>query len=110
MPIHDLTSQSPWGIRGQSTFYVAFLFSIAFHAPCPMARQVHIQFAGAVYHCMARGDRREPIVEDDADRDAFAGLLEELVARTGFEVFAWVLMDNHYHLVFKTRSPTWWRG
>jgi hypothetical protein len=57
-----------------------------------MPRQVRIRFAGAVYHCMARGDRREPIVRNDADRDAFVELLEELVERTGFEFFAWVLM------------------
>ena len=54
---------------------------------------------------MARGDRREPIVKDDPDRDAFAALLEELVGRTGFEFFSWVLMGNHYHLVFKTPEP-----
>jgi putative transposase len=54
---------------------------------------------------MARGDRREPIVANDADRNAFAELLGELVERTGFEVFAWVLMSNHYHLVFKTPEP-----
>jgi REP element-mobilizing transposase RayT len=54
---------------------------------------------------MARGDRREPIVKDDADRDAFVELLAELVERTGFEFFSWVLMGNHYHLVFKTPEP-----
>ncbi len=63
-----------------------------------MARQVRIEFAGAIYHVMARGDRREPIVEGDADREAFVELLEELVERTGFEFFSWVLMTNHYHL------------
>jgi len=70
-----------------------------------MPRQVRIEYPGAVYHCMARGDRREDIVAGDADWDAFAGLLGELVGRTGFEVFAWVLMSNHYHLVFKTPEP-----
>ncbi len=41
-------------------------------------------------------------MDDDADRDAFVGLLDELVQRTGWEMFSWVLMSNHYHLVFKT--------
>lgn len=54
---------------------------------------------------MARGDRREDIVANDSDRDAFAELLGELVERTGFEMFSWVLMSNHYHLVFKTPEP-----
>jgi len=70
-----------------------------------MPRQVRIEFAGAIYHAMARGDRREPIVKDDADRDAYVKLLGELVERTGFEFFAWVLMGNHYHLVFRTPEP-----
>ena len=37
---------------------------------------------------MARGDRREPIVKDDRDRDKFAELLGELVERAGSEIFA----------------------
>ena len=67
-----------------------------------MPRQVRIEYPGAVYHAMARGDRREDIVRGDGDREAFVSLLAELVGRTGWEMFAWVLMSNHYHLVFKT--------
>lgn len=70
-----------------------------------MARQVRIEYPGAVYHCMARGNRREEIVSGDGDREAFVALLEELVGRTGWRMFAWVLMGNHYHLVFKTPEP-----
>lgn len=44
-------------------------------------------------------------MKDDADRDGFVKLLEELVERAGFEFLAWVLMGNHYHLVFKTPEP-----
>ena len=43
-----------------------------------MPRQVRIEFPGAVYHAMARGDRREEIVRDDGDREAFVSLLGEL--------------------------------
>ena len=43
-----------------------------------MPRQVRIEFPGAVYHAMARGDRREDIVRDDGDREAFVSLLGEL--------------------------------
>lgn len=70
-----------------------------------MPRQVRIEFPGAVYHAMARGDRREDIVRADGDREAFVSLLGELVDRTGWEMFSWVLMSNHYHLVFKTPEP-----
>jgi len=70
-----------------------------------MARQRRIEFADAIYHCMARGNRREDIVFSDKDRDDFARLLSELVIRTGWEIYAWVLMSNHYHLVFRTPQP-----
>ena len=46
--------------------------------PFPMPRQVRIEYPGAIYHCMARGDRREAIVLDDEDRDRFRKLLGEL--------------------------------
>ena len=69
-------------------------------------RQVRIEFPGAVYHAMARGDRREPIVADDTDRDHFVRLLEELVEQTGWDVFGWVLMTNHYHLLFKQNKSS----
>ena len=51
---------------------------------------------------MARGDRREPIFLDEEDCRRFHKLLGELVERTGWEVYAWVAMPNHYHLVFRT--------
>lgn len=40
-----------------------------------MPRQVRTEFPGAVYHAMARGDRRKDIVHDDGDREAFVSLL-----------------------------------
>jgi hypothetical protein len=38
-----------------------------------MARQVRIEYPGAIYHVMSRGDRREEIFLDDADRQNFIG-------------------------------------
>ena len=57
-----------------------------------MARQVRIEFPGALYDVMARGDRRELIVRDDEDRRTFVRTLGEGCARAGFRVHAWVLM------------------
>ena len=51
---------------------------------------------------MARGNRREPIVFGDKDRAEFVSTLGKLCEKTGWEVFAWVLMDNHYHLAVRT--------
>ena len=53
-----------------------------------MARQVRIEYPGAVYHCMARGNRREEIVSGDGDREAFVALFEELVGRTGWRMYS----------------------
>jgi REP element-mobilizing transposase RayT len=60
------------------------------------------EFAGAMYHVMARGDRREPIVQDDGDRSTFVRTLGEARERAGFRVHAYVLMSNHYHLLLET--------
>ena len=46
-----------------------------------MARPLRIEFAGALYHVTSRGDRREPIFEDDEDRVKFLGVLAEVVNR-----------------------------
>jgi len=67
-----------------------------------MARQVRIQYPGAIYHVMARGDRREAIYEGDGDREVFFKTLGEGCERSGFVVHAYVLMDNHYHLLLET--------
>lgn len=75
-----------------------------------MPRQVRIEFAGGMYHVMARGDRREAIVRDDEDRRTFLRTLGEACKRTGFRVHAYVLMTNHYHLLLETPEANLSRG
>lgn len=67
-----------------------------------MPRQVRIEYEGAIYHVMARGNHQEKIVLDDDDRKRFEKTLEEVIQKTGWVLFAYALMENHYHLVFKT--------
>jgi putative transposase len=69
-----------------------------------MARQVRIEFPGAFYHVMARGNRLDPIFvsPDGADEELFLKTLGEACERSGFVIWAWVLMRNHYHLVLQT--------
>ncbi len=67
-----------------------------------MARAVRIEYGGAFYHVMARGNRRERIFRDEADRVLFLETLGEACERTGWRVHAWVLMSNHYHLMVET--------
>jgi REP element-mobilizing transposase RayT len=70
-----------------------------------MARKARVEFAGALYHVIDRGDRREPIFQDDIDRERFLKTLGEACARTGWIIHAWVLMNNHYHLMLETPEP-----
>ena len=67
-----------------------------------MARKARVEFEGAVYHVLDRGDRREAIFRDDADRERFLATLGEACLRTGWRVHALVLMSNHYHLLIQT--------
>lgn len=67
-----------------------------------MPRQVRIEFEDAVYHVLARGNQRQLIFLDRKDRETFIRTLGETCERTEFEVLAWILMGNHYHLVVRT--------
>lgn len=67
-----------------------------------MARQWRIEFPGALYHLMSRGNARQHIFLSDHDRYLFLSLLEELSGRFDIEIFAYVLMNNHYHLLVRT--------
>ena len=75
-----------------------------------MSRPLRIEFDGAVYHVMARGNAREPIFFDDHDRQAFVDGLWQSAERFEWWVWAYCLMDNHYHLLIETRSGQLSRG
>jgi putative transposase len=70
-----------------------------------MARELRVEYPGAIYHVMNRGDRRERIFVDDADRQRFVETLGEACAKTGWQVHAYVLMPNHFHVVVETPQP-----
>ena len=67
-----------------------------------MPRKLRIEYPGAIYHLMNRGDRREPIFKDDEDRRLFLATLGECCGKTDWQVHAWCLMPNHFHLVVET--------
>ncbi len=67
-----------------------------------MARKLRVEYPGAIYHVMNRGDRREEIFKDDQDRERFLETLGEVCAKTGWQVHALCLMLNHFHLVVET--------
>ena len=70
-----------------------------------MARKLRIQYPGAIYHLMNRGDRRERIFQDDTDRQRFLDTLQQACQKTGWQVHAYCLMPNHFHLVVETPQP-----
>ena len=70
-----------------------------------MPRKLRIQYPGAMYHVMSRGDRRERIFLDDIDRQDFIKTLAEACQKTGWQVHAYCLMPNHYHIVLETPEP-----
>jgi putative transposase len=70
-----------------------------------MARKLRIEYPGAIYHAMSRGDRREPIFKDDGDHQQFLETLREACAKTGWQVHALCQMPNHFHMVVETPQP-----
>src|SRR2546425_662374 len=67
-----------------------------------MARPIRVEFAGAVYHIMARGNERRDVFRNDQDRRRVLGTLAEAVERFGLRVHAYCLMPNHYHVLLGT--------
>lgn len=67
-----------------------------------MARPLRIEFSNALYHVSSRGDRREPIYEDDEDRLCFVSILNDVIAQMNWLCHAYCLMTNHYHLIIET--------
>jgi putative transposase len=70
-----------------------------------MPRKLRLHYPGAIYHVMNRGDRREKIFADDEDRHRFLKTLSEACEKTGWQVHAYCLMSNHFHLVVETPQP-----
>lgn len=75
-----------------------------------MARPLRIELAGAFYHVMARGNARQSIFKDARDREAFLRGVQRVCERCHWRIWAYCLMDNHYHLLTETLEPTLSRG
>jgi len=75
-----------------------------------MPRKARVEYEGAVYHVMDRGDRLEAIYRDERDREIFLKTLGEVCERCGWQVHAYVLMGNHYHLLLETPEANLSRG
>jgi REP element-mobilizing transposase RayT len=67
-----------------------------------MPRKLRIEYPDAIYQVMNRGDHREDIFLDDEDRRLFLSTLEGACQKTEWQVHAYCLMRNHFHLVIET--------
>ena len=76
-----------------------------------MSRPLRIEFPGEIHHVTSRGDRREPIFEDDSDRAALLSVLEDGMQRFDAQVLAYSLMGNHdhFHFMLDTYRAKLWR-
>jgi REP element-mobilizing transposase RayT len=75
-----------------------------------MPRRLRLQYSGAIYHLMARGNGGQEIVCDDADRERLVEYLGREAIRCSWQVYAFVIMSNHLHAVLRTAEPNLARG
>ena len=89
------------GIRGRYSLTGLFtLVSLLF-----MPRKPRIEYAGAIYHVLSRGNRQAPIFRDDSDCELFLETLGQTCERTGSVVHCYALMVNHWHGLIETPEP-----
>lgn len=67
-----------------------------------MPRPLRIEFADALYHVTSRGNARQTLFYSARDRERFLSQLQDNADRYGVRIYAWVLMDNHFHLLVRT--------
>ncbi|HVE66611.1 MAG TPA: transposase [Thermoanaerobaculia bacterium] len=75
-----------------------------------MVRPLRLEFPGALYHVISRGNERGPIFVDDLDRFDFLDLLGSVVLKETFRLHAYCLLGNHYHLLVETPEGRISRG
>ena len=75
-----------------------------------MSRPLRIEFSGALYHVTSRGNGRESIYLDDADRELFMDVLGEVCELFNWLIHAWCQMTNHYHLLVETPDSNLSKG
>jgi REP element-mobilizing transposase RayT len=69
-----------------------------------MPRKPRIEFTGAFYHVIVRGNQKQRVFKDPADFQKYLLTLTVYKNRTGSRVYAYVLMNNHVHLLIETKD------
>ncbi|SFF92873.1 REP element-mobilizing transposase RayT [Desulfotomaculum arcticum] len=69
-----------------------------------MGRKPRVEYAGALYHVIQRGNNREYIFDKDEDKTFLLKDIKDRKVGTGFKLYGYVIMDNHYHLVLQVED------
>ncbi len=69
---------------------------------CTMSRPLRLEFSGALYHIVARGNERREVFREDRDRELYLARVAHYRDKFGFRFYAYCLMGNHLHLVLET--------
>ena len=69
-----------------------------------MPRKPRVEYAGAVYHVLNRGNYRQEIFTVTGSSEAFERVLFDACSRFGWRLYAYVLLSNHYHLCLRTED------
>lgn len=75
-----------------------------------MARQLRLEYPGALHHVTARGNEQQTIFHDETDRRHFLTLFGREILQQQWRCYAYCLMGNHYHLLLETPEPNLSRG
>lgn len=75
-----------------------------------MPRHLRIEYPGALYHVLNRGNYRRDVFATDGNKQAFERTVFAACERCGWVLHAYCLMDNHYHLAVETPQPNLSRG
>lgn len=70
-----------------------------------MPRTARLEYAGACYHVINRGNYRRDLFAGEGAAEAFERVLDEACGRFGWRVHAFVIMRNHFHLALETPEP-----
>lgn len=70
-----------------------------------MPRKQRIEYPGALYHIISRGNYRKALFADRKTAKSFESTILEAAQRCGWIVYAYVIMNNHYHLAIQTPKP-----
>ena len=67
-----------------------------------MARPLRVEYPGAYYHVVNRGNNQEDIYKNDRDREKFLKYLEKAAERFSIIIHTYCFMSNHYHILVET--------